>query len=101
VSWIDTLKSRWKVKSAGQVIIILLVFACTGFTVVLIKRPIFYYVFNDGQRPLWFTIVYYIMILPFYNLFLLIYGVIFGQFQFFWDFEKRLFRRILGTKHKN
>ena len=46
--------------------------------------------------PLWVSVIYYILILPIYNIFLLLYGFIFGQFRFFWDFEKRFFNRIFG-----
>jgi len=94
VNWIDKLQHRWKVKSAFQVFIILIVFACTGLTVLFLKRPVFSYFFNDGPMPLWVSVVYYILILPIYNVFLLFYGFIFGQFRFFWNFEKRFFSRI-------
>ena len=92
---INKLKDRWKVKGALQVIVILTVFACTGFTVLFLKRPLFSLLFNDSAMPLWATVLYYVLILPIYNVFLLFYGLIFGQFRFFWDFEKRFFRRIL------
>ncbi|NOT74687.1 MAG: prolipoprotein diacylglyceryl transferase [Cyclobacteriaceae bacterium] len=94
----DKLQARWKVKSALQVIMILIVFACTGFTVLFLKRPLFAWLFNDAPMPLWASIIYYILILPVYNVFLLFYGFIFGQFQFFWDFEKRFFGRIFKRK---
>jgi hypothetical protein len=38
VSFIDKLKKRWQVTSAWQVLIILVVFACTGYSIVLIKH---------------------------------------------------------------
>jgi hypothetical protein len=94
MSWIDQLQTRWKVKSAFQVVIILIVFACTGFTVLFIKRPLFELWFSNGEKPLWASILYWIVILPVYNLFLLFYGFVFGQFRFFWDFEKRFFERM-------
>jgi hypothetical protein len=95
MSWIDKLRNRWKVESALQVVIILIVFACTGFTVLLIKRPLFNYMFAEGLVPWWATVLYYVLILPVYNLILLFYGFVFGQFRFFWNFEKRLFARLL------
>ncbi len=85
------------VKSAWQVIIILIVFACTGFTVLLIKPYITGWLFHGGH-PAWFSILYWVLIFPIYNLFLLFYGFIFGQFHFFWDFEKRFFKRLFGKK---
>ena len=98
MNWIEKLKERWKVKGALQVIIILGVFACTGLSVMLLKRPIFTYLFNAGPMPFWATVVYYILILPIYNLFLLLYGFIFGQFYFFWNFEKRTINRIFKRR---
>ena len=95
--WVRKLQLRWGV-TPRQVIIILIVFACTGTTVVLIKKPILHAIFQ-GQDPSWiFYVLYYVFILPIYNLFLLIYGFLFGQFDFFWNFEKRFFNRIFGIK---
>jgi hypothetical protein len=94
MSWIDKLKTRWNVSSVFQVIIILVVFACTGLTVLFLKRPLFQFLFDDGNIPLWATLIYYILILPVYNVILLFYGFVFGQFRFFWNFETRLLSRL-------
>jgi hypothetical protein len=98
--WIDGLQQRWKLHSAWQVIIILIVFAFTGTTVLLIKRPLFAYWFPEGDKPLWASITYYVLIFPVYNIFLLAYGFIFGQFKFFWEFEKRFFNRMFSKKSR-
>jgi hypothetical protein len=98
--WIDKLKQRWNLTSAWQVIVILIVFACTGTTVLVLKRPLFSYWFPDGEKPLWATATYYILVLPAYNILLLAYGFVFGQFRFFWDFEKRFFSRIFSKFKK-
>jgi hypothetical protein len=95
--WITGLQNRWHVKSTWQVIIILVVFACTGFTVMCIKPTITRLIFHDGH-PAWFSVLYWVFIFPIYNLFLLFYGFIFGQFKFFWDFEKRFFSRLFKRK---
>ena len=96
--WSDKLKERWKVTSTFQVVIILVVFACTGTTVALIAKPVLRAIFSPLEVPLWATILYYVLILPIYNLFLLIYGFIFGQFAFFWNFEKRFFWRLFKSR---
>lgn len=98
--WIDRLKDKWKLKSVGQVIIVLIVFACTGFTVLLIKKPLLTFLAGDQGNSTLASVLYYIFILPIYNVFLLGYGFVFGQFQFFWDFEKRSFRRLFGKSKK-
>ncbi len=96
-SWIGKLQVRWGAKSALQVVIIHIVFACTGFTVMFIKPVITDWLFQNGESAL-FSVLYWVMILPVYNIFLLVYGFIFGQFRFFWAFEKRLFSRLLGKR---
>ncbi|MBK8621493.1 MAG: prolipoprotein diacylglyceryl transferase [Saprospiraceae bacterium] len=98
---LERLKARWKLKNVWQVVVVLLVFALTGTTVLLIKRPIMLLVSPEGNYPFWFSVLYYILILPVYNLILLIYGFIFGQFSFFWEFEKRFFNRMIGKKVKD
>jgi hypothetical protein len=95
--WIQRLKERWKVDTAGRVILILIVFALTGTTVVLIKFPILNFLFPGGV-PGWAWVIYYVLILPVYNVLLLGYGALFGLFRFFWEFEKKSLLRIRGRK---
>ena len=93
--WIEKLKHRWNVNSPWQVAIILIVFACTGFSVYFLKRPLVNFLTGEQQGNTVVTsILYYIFILPIYNILLLGYGFVFGQFRFFWVFEKRLFNRL-------
>lgn len=98
--WIDKLKERWNVQNTFQVVIILVVFACTGTTVALIARPLLRAIFSPDVVPTWATVMYYVLILPIYNILLLFYGFVFGQFRFFWNFEKRFFSRIFGARRK-
>lgn len=96
MNWINKLKDRWHVRNAFQVFVILLVFACTGFTILFLKGPLFESWFPSGDKPTWANILYWIFVFPVYNIFLLLYGFLFGQFRFFWDFEKRFFCRIVS-----
>ncbi len=96
--WSEKLKQRWKVQNTWKVIIILVVFAFTGSTVALIAKPLLRALFAPAEVPLWAWVLYYVLILPVYNVFLLIYGFIFGQFSFFWNFEKRFFSRLFGKR---
>lgn len=81
---------------------VLVVFACTGFTILFVKNPIldFFGVERGGERSFINTVFYLILVLPLYQIFLLIYGFIFGQFKFFWEKEKLIFRRIAGVFRK-
>jgi hypothetical protein len=92
--WIERLRKRWNLNSATQVIIVLIVFACTGFTIMFLKKPILQ-LFNSSNSSS-ATLTYYLLILPLYNVILLAYGFVFGQFRFFWEFEKRFINRIIS-----
>lgn len=93
-SLLAILQQRWGLKSIFHVIVILIVFAFTGFTVLFIKNPLLG-IIGEGAKNSWvFTTLYYLFILPIYQVILLMYAFLFGQFTFFWDFEKRTFRRI-------
>lgn len=96
-TWITKLQARWQLKSIGQVIIVLVVFACTGFTVLFLKPVITGWFVKDEPSTL-FSVMYWILIFPVYNMFLLFYGFVFGQFRFFWEFEKRFFRRMIPRR---
>jgi hypothetical protein len=98
VSFLHKLQQRWGVKSTRSALIILVVFALTGTSVMLLKKYLQIHVFDNAR---WFTYTYYWLVLPFYNLLLLAYGYLFGHFNFFWEFEKKTFRRIAGLFKRN
>ncbi|AZQ63150.1 hypothetical protein EI427_13140 [Flammeovirga pectinis] len=100
MGFIDKLKKRWDVKSGGQVIVILLVFAITGTTFMYTVKPYIYPLFGiTSESSTFIRILAFVFIgLPCYQVLLLIWGTILGQFKFFWAFEKRMFRRMIGKK---
>jgi hypothetical protein len=97
--FLQRLQTKWKLESLFQVVMVLVVFACTGFTILFVKNPIldFFGVERGGERSFINTVLYLILVLPLYQIFLLIYGFIFGQFKFFWEKEKQIFKRIAGV----
>ena len=101
MNWIERLQNRWGVQSAGQVFVILLVFALTGFSAMYLKIPVFSALGIDATTPWWQrSLVWILTILPAYQVLLLSYGFLLGQFRFFWEFEKRMFRFLTGQKQK-
>jgi len=94
-SWLTRLQNRWKLDSLWQVLLVLLVFSCTGFTILYIKQPVFWLLGITTNTPLvWRIVIYLLTILPAYQITLLFYGFIFGQFKFFWAFEKKMLTRM-------
>ncbi|MCH7401382.1 DUF6787 family protein [Belliella kenyensis] len=100
-TFLQKLQAKWKLKSLKQVLLVLLVFALTGFTILFIKKPIFDLLGVSMNRGgFWKTVLYFLLVLPLYQLVLLFWGFVLGQFEFFWEKEKQFFRRIFGRKNK-
>ncbi len=97
----EKLKKRWKITSNFQVAVILVVFAITGSSTVYLKELIFDYIGITAETHLWIKVpVNIVVILAVYNILLLIIGFLFGQFRFFWNFEKRFFSRLMFWKRQ-
>ncbi len=92
MGWFDNLQKRWGV-SAQQVVIILVVFALTGTTIALLKKPVVEFI-TGGEKSVVFSVVYFILIFPIYILFLLFYGFLFGQYGFFKAFALKTLNRF-------
>jgi|SRR5690606_18368190 len=97
--FLQRLQTKWKLESLLQVVLVLVVFACTGLTILFIKNPILDF-FGVERGGFVNTVIYLLLVLPLYQIILLIYGFIFGQFSFFWEKEKQIFRRIGGMFSK-
>lgn len=94
-SFLEKLKQKWGLQSLLQVIMILLVFSFTGMTVVLIRPVIFAWFDYNEETPFWIkTLTYIVLIFPMYQILILVFGALLGQFSFFWEKEKKLFRAI-------
>lgn len=94
-NFIEKLKIKWGLESIFQVIIVLLVFSVTGTSVVFLRKTLFGWLGFDESTAMWIkTVTYILFMLPAYQVLLLFYGSIFGQFDFFWNKEKKLFYAI-------
>ena len=100
MGYLDKLKTKWNLKSGWQLVIILIVFACTGTTVLYLKVPYNEWLEANGGKTTLTTALYWLCIWPVYNIILLCYGFLFGQFAFFWAYERKTMGRIF-KKRKN
>lgn len=92
----EKLKQKWKLKSNWDFILIMIVFSLAGMSVVWVRKPFFYFVGITPETS--FTIKFFVWLLivfPTYQINLLIFGFLLGQFSFFWEKEKQLGRMIL------
>lgn len=95
----NKLKKRWNIKSNWQLIIICIVFAITGSTAAYLSKPLTNLLgITKENLSLWlYWPIRLLIIFPAYQVLLVIIGAIFGQFTFFWEFEKKmLYRMKLG-----
>lgn len=92
----EKLKQRWGLKSNKQVLVILLVFSITGYTSLIIAKPILELIglHQDSTNPWIYRPLRILLIFPFYQFLIIAYGWLFGQFDFFWTFEKKMLKRI-------
>lgn len=92
----DKLKKRWNVKSNWDIAIILLVFSLAGTTSLYIKQPVFLLldIHKDLMCTFDFVMVYILVVNPSYLMLLLFWGFVLRKWEFFWAFEKKIFKKI-------
>lgn len=98
----NKLKEKWGVENNFQLVIILVVFAVTGSSSVWVGKPLLAFFSvergNFGAEFIWGGLVFLLfrilIIFPIYQILLVAIGFIFGQFSFFWNFEKKMLKRI-------
>lgn len=97
----DKLKERWGITSNFQIVIIFVVFAVTGSTATKLASPLtdFIGLTKEATNPWIFWPVRILLIFPIYQVLLVFFGWLFGQFKFFWAMEKKMLSRM-GIKIK-
>lgn len=90
------LKERWGVTNNKQIVIIFIVFAITGFSSLQLAKPFLSLIgIPDTFEPHWlYRMLRLLLIFPIYQILLVFLGFIFGQFSFFWEFEKKMLKRL-------
>jgi hypothetical protein len=92
----EKLKERWGITSNLQIFLIFVVFAINGSFAAWVADPVTnWFGLTKGVTNGW---VYWplriLLIFPIYQFTLPIVGFVFGQFTFFWNFEKKFLSKI-------
>jgi hypothetical protein len=95
----ENLQKRWKVNGT-QLFLILCVFAITGSTTAYISRQITTWL-DVEKYSLVFWLLKIIVLLFGYQVIILLVSIPFGQFSFFWNYEKKILRRMGMMKKEN
>lgn len=91
--FIQRMKKKYNLRSTFELWIIMAVFTLAGMAIVLTRKPIFHLLGITDTTPFilkflaWLAVVF-----PTYQINLLVFGFLLGQFSFFWEKEKRLWR---------
>tara|TARA_B100000900_G_scaffold209294_1_gene177379 strand:- start:97 stop:402 length:306 start_codon:yes stop_codon:yes gene_type:complete len=95
-------KEKWNINSNYQLAIIFIVFAITGSLSLIVSDPILDVLsIHKEKLAAWIFWPLRIMIVfPIYQILILVVGAVFGQFSFFWKFEKKFLKRV-GFKYFN
>ena len=91
-----SLLKHMKIQSFFQFVLVMIVFAITGSLSLIVTVSLFE-VLNlniDSFSPLVFWPLRIIFIFFVYQVLLLIIAIPFGQFQYFWQFEKKILSRF-------
>lgn len=94
----EKLKVKWKVNGI-QLFLILCTFAVTGTTTAYLSRTIPYWVgFTEETFFLWKLLLRLFILIFGYQVIILIVSVFFGQFRFFWNYEKKILKWLFRQK---
>jgi len=95
------LKDKWGIESNFQFWLIFCIFGITGISTLFVKKPILAFMDITHETEWYYRLlVSLLLITPIYQVLLLIWGFIFGQFKFFWEFEKKTFGRLFVRRKK-
>ena len=92
----EKLKQRWGIENNWSIIAIFIVFAINGSFATWVAKPVteFFGLSQETLSPWLFWPLRILLIFPIYQLTLPIVGFVFGQFKFFWAFEKKFLGRL-------
>ena len=93
------LMNKWNIQTNRDFWLIMLTYSLAGMAILPVKKFIFHLVGITPHTPFWVVVLVYIpLIPPAYQVGLIFFGTIFGQFDFVWAQAKKRFR--IGTKSK-
>ncbi|HOZ52180.1 MAG TPA: hypothetical protein PLU17_10005 [Chitinophagaceae bacterium] len=95
----DKLQKRWKVNGT-QLFLILCVFAITGTLTAYISRQITSWLEVEKYSFLFWVLKISVLLFG-YQVIILLVSIPFGQFAFFWNYEKKILRKMGLLKKEN
>lgn len=98
---IKRLKKKWGITSNRQLVAVFLVFAITGSVSAKLATPFLELIsvqpsdfVEVPMGKLIYTVLRILIIFPIYQILLILVATVFFQFKFFWEFEKKILKRM-------
>ena len=92
---LEKIRNFLKVDNNSKLLIVFIVFGITGSLTLYISDILFiYFDISKNEFGYFFIFIRILIIFPIYQLLLIIIGTLFGEFKYFWQFEKKFLRKI-------
>mgnify|MGYP000524405245 CR=1 FL=1 len=94
--YMKKLMTRWNIQKPWQLAVIFFVFSITGSSSIAVGRPLLRSlgITLDNLNPFLYYPLFIFLSFICYQLLLVAFGWVFGQFSFFWNMEKKLLSRF-------
>ena len=93
---LNKLVKKFDAKSNKHLLIIFAIFALSGSVSLFISSPILSLINLESFITYYpvYVLIRIIIIIPIYQLMLIIIATLFGEFNYFWKFEKKFLQRL-------
>ena len=94
---INKLIKNFNARSFGHLIIIFIIFAISGSLTLILSEPIINLINVNYHVKNSFILLFLriLIIFPLYQIILIFIALIFGEFSYFYDFEKNMFKKLI------
>ena len=94
---IEKLIKRFNAKSLSHLVIIFVIFGISGTFTLMITEPIINLlkiteIFKNSLVLLFLRVI---ILIPLYQIILISIGYVFGEFDYFYTFEKKIYKKLL------
>ena len=100
IKYLDKLNKIFSTKSKIHLFIVFLVFGLSGSLSVFLSEPFLNFIKIDElvDNKFLLFMLRVLIIFPIYQIVLLFIATLFGQFTYFWNFQKKSMNKILKKK---
>ena len=101
INLLENVKKKFNARSIRHLVIIFIVFSISGSLTVYLSFPIinFFQIHKYIDNLFLILIIRLLIIFPLYQLILISVGIIFGELDYFINFEKKILKKLFLKKN--